>query len=75
MNIDELMNADYPIPDPAWDYSEVWHHAQATAAQLQSLLTYMAEIEDATAGIDEQIKSQLDSIGQRLNSARGLFNS
>jgi hypothetical protein len=75
MNINQIMNVDYPIPDPAWDYSQVWHHTQAAAAQLRSLLAYMAEIEDATAATDEQIKSQLDSIGERLNSARGLFNS
>ncbi|MCM0593816.1 MAG: hypothetical protein KA716_27925 [Gloeotrichia echinulata DEX184] len=36
MDINQIMNADYPIPDPAWDYSEVWHHAQAAAAFLRS---------------------------------------
>jgi hypothetical protein len=75
MNVDDLLNADYPIPDPAWDYSQIWHHAQAAAAELRSLFSYMATVEDATPETDQQVKSQLDSIGQRLNLARGLIDS
>jgi hypothetical protein len=75
MNNNDLLNADYPIPDPAWDYSQIWHHAQAAATDLRSLLAYMAEIEDATPDTDAQIKSQLDTIGQRLNTARRLIDS
>jgi cytochrome c556 len=71
----DLLNADYPIPDPAWDYSQIWHHSQEAAAELQKLLKYMASVEDATPESDAQIKSQLDSIGQRLNTARRLIDS
>jgi hypothetical protein len=75
MNNNDLLNADYPIPDPAWDYSQIWHHSQEAAAELRSLMSFMAEIENATPETDAQIKSQLDSIGQRLNSARRLMDS
>jgi hypothetical protein len=75
MNNNDLLNADYPIPDPAWDYSQIWHHSQAAAVDLRSLLAYMAEIENATPETDAEIKSQLDSIGQRLNTARRLIDS
>ncbi|MBD2666692.1 hypothetical protein [Richelia sinica] len=73
--LSELINADYPLPDPRWDYSQIWTHSQEAAAQLQELLTYMATIEDATPETDRKIKSQLDSIGQRLNTARRLVDS
>ncbi|MCG6135183.1 MAG: hypothetical protein MET45_11030 [Nostoc sp. LLA-1] len=71
--LNNLLNADYPIPDPAWDYAQIWQYTQEAAAQLQKLLAYMAEIEDATPETDQEIKSQLDSVGQRLNTARRLF--
>jgi hypothetical protein len=38
------LNADYPIPDPACDYSEIWHHSQQTNTELQKLLSYMERL-------------------------------
>lgn len=73
--LNQLINADYPIPDPSWDYSQIWTHSQEAAAQLQQLLKYMSEIENATAETDAEIKAKLDSIGQRLNTARRLMDS
>ncbi|MHC5822344.1 MAG: hypothetical protein ACYT04_42550 [Nostoc sp.] len=75
MNNNDLLNADYPIPDPAWDYCQIWHHSQTAAGELNKHLKYLATVEDAKPETDAQIKSQLDSIGQRLNSARRLIDS
>ncbi|QIR41703.1 hypothetical protein HCG51_33895 (plasmid) [Tolypothrix sp. PCC 7910] len=75
MNNNDLLNADYPIPDPAWDYAQIWQHTQQAAAQLQKLLAYMAEIENATPETDVEIKLQFDTIGQSLNTARRLIDS
>ncbi|AFY51355.1 hypothetical protein Nos7524_5665 (plasmid) [Nostoc sp. PCC 7524] len=33
--LSELINADYPLSDPSWDYSQIWTHSQEAAAQLQ----------------------------------------
>lgn len=75
MNTDDLLNADYPIPDPSWDYSEIWHRTQSAAKELNTLLKYIAKLENATPEADTEIKSRLDSIGQQLNSARRLMDS
>lgn len=73
--LNQLINADYPIPDPAWCYAQIWTHSQEAAAQLQQLLQYMGQLEDATPEADAEIKDKLDSIGQRLNTARRLMDS
>ncbi|MBH8564463.1 hypothetical protein I8748_20135 [Nostoc sp. CENA67] len=75
MNNNDLLNADYPIPDPAWDYAQIWHHSQRVNAELQVLFQYMATIENATPEADAEIKAKLDSIGQQLNTARRLIDS
>ena len=39
---------DYPIPDPAWDYTGIWHNTQLAKLQIEELLKYLADIEDGT---------------------------
>ncbi|MBR8839516.1 MAG: hypothetical protein DSM106950_37320 [Stigonema ocellatum SAG 48.90 = DSM 106950] len=66
---------DYPVPDPAWDYAQIWQKLQESKSQLDQLLAYMATIEDADPSSDEAIKKHLDEIGQKMNSARRLIDS
>lgn len=68
------VDMNYPVPDPAWDYSEIYHDCQDSKAQLELLITYMSGFEDATPESDARIKQMLDIIGQKLNSARGKMN-
>jgi hypothetical protein len=75
MNINDLMNANYPIPDPSWDYAQIWYHSQQANTELQKLLQFMGTLENASPQSDAEIKLLLDSIGQRLNSARRLIDS
>jgi hypothetical protein len=73
-NYDDLMNADYAIPDPLWDYSEIWHQCQQARQQLQKMLGEMQQVENATPESDRQIKEALDAIGQGLNQARRMMD-
>jgi hypothetical protein len=69
MDETDLMNADYPIPDPAWDYSGIWHHAQEARQKLEKLLKYMADIEEATPESDRLLREQLESILTQIEGA------
>lgn len=73
-NYKDLINADYAIPDPLWDYSEIWHQCQQAKQQLEAILAEMQQVENATPESDCQIKEALDAIGQKLNQARRMMD-
>lgn len=73
-NFDNLINADYYIPDPDWDYSEIWHHCQQARQELERILAAMQQVDTATPESDRQIKESLDAIGQKLNTARRMMD-
>lgn len=64
---------NYPIPDPAWDYANLWQQLQETKGQLEELILSIAQVEEARPEIDQQIKEKLNLIGQALNSVRRLM--
>lgn len=70
----DLIDADYAIPDPLWDYSEIWHQCQQARQELQQMLASMQEVENATPESDRKIKDALDAIGQKLNQARRMMD-
>ncbi len=47
---------DYPLPDPSWDYAELWRHAQDARNEIENLIKYMASIEEATPESDKKIR-------------------
>lgn len=75
MNIDDIMNADYPLPDPSWNYAQIYTECQKAYSELKFLLERMSKIENATQQTDAQLKQHLDEIGQQLNSARRMMDS
>ena len=68
------VDMNYAVPDPAWDYSEIYHDCQDSKAQLELLIIYMSGFEDSTPESDARIKELLDTIGQILNTARSKMN-
>lgn len=74
MNADELLNANYPIPDPAWDYNRIYHECQKAKQALEDLILYMSEFENASAESDIEIKVRLDAVGQQLNQTRRMMD-
>jgi hypothetical protein len=71
----DLTNSDYPVPDPSWDYSQIWHNCQNAKQQIDDLLVYISDFENATSGVDNEIKDRLDAIGQLLNTTRRSMGS
>lgn len=61
---DDVANADYYIPDPDWDYSEIWHYCQQAKQELEQMLAAMQQVNTATPESDQQIKEALDAIGE-----------
>ncbi|MBD2771197.1 hypothetical protein [Iningainema tapete] len=66
-------NKNYPIPDPSWDYAEIWHRLQESRIQLECLLIYMADLQAADDSSDETVKTRITDITNRLSAARRLM--
>lgn len=47
---------DYPLPDPSWDYAELWKHAQDAKSEIEKLIEFMNTVEDATVESDKKIQ-------------------
>lgn len=57
---------DYPLPDPSWDYAELWRHAQDARIEVENLISYMAEVENATPETDKQIRIKAEWLQTHL---------
>lgn len=68
-----MENANYPITDPEWDYFGTWKHLQEVKFQVDSLLSKMAEIEDATDSSDQMVDEYLLKIYNHLQRARDFM--
>lgn len=62
-----VLNADYPIPDPAWDYAHIWPNAIALQRQTQQLVAYLENQETASAESDQAVRDKLKAIAQLTN--------
>lgn len=56
MNPDEI--PDYPLPDPSWDYAEIWKHAYEAKAEIEKLIKFMTTIEDASPESDKEVRNR-----------------
>jgi hypothetical protein len=59
-------NLNYPIPDPAWEYAQIWENLQQTKSKFDNLLQYMAEIENADDLTDSEIVAKLADVMSSL---------
>lgn len=65
----EIENANYPIPDPEWDYFGTWQHLQEGKSQIERLLLAMTQMEYATDFSDKIVTEQLTKILHHLQGA------
>lgn len=70
----KIMEARYPIPDPEWEYSAVYHRVQEVRQSMEKLIAFMSAIEQPTPETDKSIREYLDQIGQHLNTTRRLLD-
>lgn len=59
---DALMSANYPVPDPAWDYAGVWPRIWRLEQQARTLRELLQGTEEANAEADRQVKDLLTGI-------------
>lgn len=64
-----------PDPDPAWDYAKLWHSTQQAKLQIEELLKYLADIEDATPESNNAVRDKLESIQVSVEGAFALLNT
>jgi hypothetical protein len=48
----ELLNADYPIPDPTWDYAAIWKQVVMMQRAANALAELLQQTENATPESD-----------------------
>jgi hypothetical protein len=64
--VDDLSKANYPLPDPAWDYFVTWNRLQDTKKALEETLNFMQEIENSDDTSDEQVSIKIGDIERML---------
>jgi len=70
----KMMEIQYPLPDPSWEYSEVYQRVQEVKQSIDKLTGFMATIEYPTPETDKSIREYLDQIGQHLNTTRRMLD-
>jgi hypothetical protein len=70
--MNELLNADYPIPDPTWDYAGIWKSVVTMQRSVNALAELLQQTEDATPESDHLVKLYLQSIAENVNQALGV---
>jgi hypothetical protein len=69
-----MIDSQYPIPDPAWDYARIWDMLQANKLDLNELLTYLGDIEEATPETDLKIQERLRTLANCFETTRQLLD-
>lgn len=70
-----LLNADYPIPDPAWDYAGIWKQVMMLQRCSHALAELLAQTETASPESDRLVQLYLMAIRDNVNAALGDTHS
>ncbi|MBH8566765.1 hypothetical protein I8748_32215 [Nostoc sp. CENA67] len=60
---------NYPQPDPTWIYYQVWQQVTTAHAELEKLMQYMTQCEDASVITDDEIDQSLDKVSLAMLQA------
>jgi ubiquitin-protein ligase len=66
-----LLSADYPIPDPAWDYADIWKQVVTMQRSTTALAELLQQTENATPESDRLVNLYLTAIRDNVNTALG----
>jgi hypothetical protein len=69
----QLLNPDYPVPDPAWDYATLWQHVMRLQQDINALVQLLSQQEHASPEADQLIRNYLNQIGDRMIAAHHLL--
>lgn len=56
------MNENYPIPDPAWDYGQLWEWLNEMEDELEAIRAIMSASEAPTHDFDAEIRDRFKEI-------------
>jgi hypothetical protein len=70
-----LNDLDYPVPDPAWHYAEVWARLMQIQKQTNNLATFlqMEAAEHESPAVDQTIREHLRQVAAQTNAIMGLL--
>jgi hypothetical protein len=63
----------YPLPDPDWDYSVLWVFLNRCNLDLQILLNYISQYEQASPETNKAIGIQLEAIAESIRVSLDLL--
>jgi hypothetical protein len=69
----ELLSADYPIPDPTWDYAGIWKQVVILQRGSRALMKLLQDTEDATPETDRLVRDYLSAIATAAAQAHAAF--
>lgn len=58
----KLEDLDNWLPDPAWDYAQIWDYLRQIQIKLSALRAELANLEDASAESDRIVQQGLQEI-------------
>lgn len=64
---------NYPLPDPTWDYAELWADTWEIKRQIEETIKYMGEIEDASKESDTTLKAKFAHLKERIEGMEKKF--
>lgn len=62
------------MPDPAWDYYEVWSHANALKQEAAALLQDITNTEHRSQGSDQLVRDRLRQIAAQTRQIMSLLD-
>lgn len=65
---------DYPLPDPAWDYAQLWADTWELKYRVEETIQYMGEIENATPESTNTLKAKLAHLKERIEAMEKKFS-
>ena len=74
MDEQNLAELDYPLPDPTWDYCEVYVRAIVLHREATAMMAAMSEQERSSPEADQVIRDSLRKISRRVNEMMGQLD-
>lgn len=65
---------DYPLPDPAWDYAQAWADAWELKRQIEEIIKFMGDIEEASPESSNVLKAKFAHLKERIEAIEGKFH-
>ena len=69
----QMQQFNYPVPDPAWDYTAVYDQLYRAKFDIERLIAQISQVEDATGETDAAAIAHLEKIITSLQETRRLL--